>query len=93
MRGLAPHKRPLLTFSVVGIVMAFLAGWLEAGELLAGVVAAALIAVAFGAAFAFLARLLAQAPPSLDRARSRAADAHASTATSTHDVRRDRDGG
>jgi hypothetical protein len=61
------------------MVMAFLAGWLEIGKLLAGVVAAALVAVALGAAFALLARLLASGPPSLDRAQS--------------DVRRDRDGG
>jgi hypothetical protein len=61
------------------MVTAFLAGWLEIGKLLAGVVAAALVAVALGVAFALLARLLALGPPSLDRAQ--------------RDVRRDRDGG
>lgn len=82
-------------------------GWLTAGQLLAGVVEAALVAVALGVAFALLARLLALAPPSLDRARSRAADAHTSTPTQSqrdcakeqsapaqsHDIRRDRDEG
>jgi hypothetical protein len=61
------------------MVTAFLAGWLEIGKLLAGVVAAALVAVALGVAFALLARLLALGPPSLGRAQ--------------RDVRRDRDRG
>lgn len=42
-------------------------GWLMAGQLLAGVAEAALVALALGVAFALLARLLALAPP---RARS-----------------------
>jgi hypothetical protein len=89
------------------MVMAFLAGWLEIGKLLAGVVAAALIAVALGAAFALLARLLALGPPSLDQAQSRAADAQTSIPTQpqrdcakeqsvrlqSHDVQSDLDGG
>ena len=79
MRRLAPQARPLITFTVIGVVMAFLAGWLEVGKLLAGVAAAALVAVAIGAAFALLARVLASAPPSLDRTKS--------------DVPRDHDGG
>jgi|HubBroStandDraft_2_1064218.scaffolds.fasta_scaffold10323_5 hypothetical protein len=77
MRRLAPQARPLITFTVIGVVMAFLAGWLEVGKLLAGVAAAALVSVAIGAAFALLARVLASAPPTLDRTKS--------------DVRRDRD--
>jgi hypothetical protein len=55
----------------------FLVGWLMAGQLLAGVAEAALVAVALGVVFALLARLLALAPP---RARS-------------HDVYKDSDGG
>jgi hypothetical protein len=78
MSRLAPHKRPLIAFTVVGMVMAFLTAWIEVGKLLAGVAAAGLVAVALGAAFALLARVLASGPPSLDRAQS--------------DVRRDRDG-
>lgn len=66
-------------FTVVGLVTAFLAGWLEAGKLLAGVATAAVIALALGVGFALFARLLASGPPSLDQARS-------------HDVRDDRDG-
>jgi hypothetical protein len=86
--------------------MAFLAGWLEAGKLLAGVAEAALVAVALGAAFALLARLLASAPPSLDGSRSSAVDARTSAPTQSqrecakeksmreqsHDVGRDPDG-
>lgn len=87
MRRLAPHARPLITFTVVGVVMAFLLGWLGIGKLLAGVALAALVAVALGVAFALLARLLAVAPPSLDRARERSARPQ------SDDVRRDRDGG
>jgi hypothetical protein len=79
MRALAPYRRPLITFTVVGMVMASLAGWLGIGKLLAGVATAAVIAVALGVGFALFARLLALGPPSLDRAQS--------------DVRRDRDGG
>jgi hypothetical protein len=96
-----------MTFTVVGMVTAFLAGWLGVGKLLAGVALAALVAVALGAGFALFARLLALAPPSLDRALSRAADADTSTPTQSqrdcakeqsereqsHDVRGDRDGG
>jgi hypothetical protein len=72
------------------MAMAFLAGWLEAGKLLAGVATAALVAVALGAAFALLARLLASGPPSLDRARSSAADVSTSPPTQSE---KDRDGG
>jgi hypothetical protein len=61
------------------MVIAFLAGWLEAGKLLAGVATAAVIMVALCAGFALFARVLASGPPSLDRAQS--------------DVRRDRDEG
>jgi hypothetical protein len=94
MRRLAPHARPLVTFTVVGVVMAFLAGWLEIGKLLAGVAAAALVAVALGAAFALLARLLALGPPSVDRARSSATDVRTSPPTqSERDCAKDRDGG
>jgi hypothetical protein len=76
MRRLVPYRRPLATFTVVGMVMAFLLGWLGIGKLLAGVTLAALVAVALGAGFALFARLLASGPPSLDRAQS--------------DIRRDR---
>jgi hypothetical protein len=65
---------------MVGAVTGFLLGWLGIGKLLAGVILAALVAVALGAGFLLLARLLVLGPPSLDRARS-------------DDVRRDRDEG
>ena len=91
----------------MGMAAGFLVGWLMAGKLLAGVAEAALVAVALGVAFALLARLLALTPPSLDRTRSRAADAHTSAPTQSqrdcakeqstlaqsHDIRRDRDDG
>jgi|HubBroStandDraft_6_1064221.scaffolds.fasta_scaffold361673_2 uncharacterized membrane protein len=77
MRRLAPYRGPLITFTVVGTMMAFLVGWLETGKLLAGVATAAVIVVALGVGFALYARVLASAPPSLSRAQS--------------DVRRDRD--
>jgi hypothetical protein len=80
MRRLGPYRRPLITFTVVGVVTGFLLGWLGIGKLLAGVILAALVAVALGAGFLLLARLLALGPPSLDRARS-------------DDGRRDRDEG
>jgi hypothetical protein len=80
MRRLAPYRGPLISFTVVGMAMAFLAGWLEAGKLLAGVATAGVTLVALGAGFALFARVLASAPPSLDRAQS-------------YDVRKDRDGG
>jgi hypothetical protein len=79
MRRLGPYRRPLIAFAVVGIVMAFLMGWLEVGKLLAGLTAAVVIAVALGAGFALFARVLASAPPSLGRVQS--------------DVRRDHDEG
>jgi len=81
MRRLAPHARPLITFTMFGLVTAFLAGWLETGKVLAGVVVVGLVAIALGAAFALLARLLALGPPSLDRAQVHAADHHSSTPT------------
>lgn len=93
MRGLAPHARPLVMFAVVGVVMAFLLGWLGIGKLLAGVVLAALIAVALGAGFALAARLLRLGPPSLDGARSRAADASTPTPVqSQQDCAKEHDG-
>lgn len=78
MRRLAPHRHLLIVFAVVGVVTAFLTGWLVVGSLLAGVTEAALVAVALGVAFTLLAHLLASGPPSLDRSRSRAADATSS---------------
>lgn len=80
MRRLAPHRRPLITFTVVGTVTAFLLGWLEVGKLVAGLAAAAVVVVALGAAFVLLACVLALGPPSIDRARD-------------HDVCKDLDGG
>jgi hypothetical protein len=107
VKHLEPYRRFLVSFIVVSTVAGFFMGWLMAGQLLAGVAGAGLIAVALGVAFAFLARLLSLAPPSLDRARPyRAADAHTSTPTKAqqdctkepackqrHDVRRDSDEG
>jgi hypothetical protein len=101
MKRLAPYRRPLITFTVVGMVTAFLMGWLEVGKLLAGVATAVLVAVALGTGFALFARVLAVGLPSLDRARSRAAAAqHQSAAAQdqsacaqSHDVHTGRDGG
>jgi hypothetical protein len=94
MRRLAPYRRPLIVFAVVGETMAFLTGWLEVGKVLAGVAEAALVAVALGVAFALLARLLAVGPPSLDRARSSAADVRTSPPTqSERYCAKDCDGG
>jgi hypothetical protein len=91
---LAPYSGPLIAFTVVGMVMAFLTGWLEVGKLLAGVAEAGLVAVALGAAFALLARVLAVGPPSLDRARSGAADVQEQSARAqSEDVPRGRGGG
>lgn len=93
MRRLAPYRRPLSAFAVVGLVTAFLLGWLEVGKLLAGVAAAALIAVALAVAFALAARLLTLGPPSLDGARSRAADAYTPTPVqSQQDCAKEHDG-
>jgi uncharacterized membrane protein len=94
MRRLAPYSGPLITFTVVGTVMAFLVGWLETGRLLAGVATAAVSVVALGAGFALYARVLALGPPSLDRARSGAADVQEQSARAqSDDVPRGRDEG
>jgi hypothetical protein len=69
----------LVTVAVVGVVMGFLAGWLEAGNLLAGVVEAALVAVALGVAFALFARLFPPAPRSVDGLRPRGVEACTAT--------------
>ena len=93
MRRLAPYRRFLVTFTVVGMMAGFLVGWLMAGQLLAGVAEAALVAVALGAAFALLARLLPSAPPpSVDQAWPRTADADKPSRARTQDVRKDLDG-
>ena len=70
MRRLTPYRGPLISFTVVGVVIAFLVGWLEAGKLLAGVATAGVTMVALGAGFTLFARVIASAPPSLDRARA-----------------------
>lgn len=89
-----PYRRPLIVFTAVGVVMAFLAGWLETGTLLAGVATAAVIAVALGTGFALFARVLALGPPSLDGSQSSAADGRTSLPTQAARNRaKDRDGG
>ena len=93
MRRLAPYRGPLIAFTAVGVVMAFLAGWLEAGTLLAGVATAAVIAVVLGVGFSLFARVLALGPPSLDGSQSSAADGRTSLPTqSERDRAKDRDG-
>ena len=80
-------------FAVVGVAMAFLTGWLVVGKLLAGVVEAAVIAVALGVAFTLLGRLLTVGPPSLDRSRSTIADGRTSPPSqSERDCAQGRDG-